>query len=62
MCDRIWENRPPCTSFRNRDSAINDVIEVWSRSGENLEAIAPIVFEIVGFRRSGHILLFSLSS
>ena len=25
---------------------MNDVIEVWSRSGENLEAIACIVLEI----------------
>ena len=25
---------------------MNDVIEVWSRSGENLEAIASIVLEI----------------
>ncbi len=46
ICDRICENRPPCTRYRNRDSAMNDVIEVWSRSGENLEAIACIVLEI----------------
>ena len=45
-CDRICENRPSCTCYRNRDSAMNDVIEVWSRSGENLEAIACIVLEI----------------
>ena len=45
-CDRICKNRPPCTHNRNRDSAMNDVIEVWSRSGENLEAIACIVLEI----------------
>ena len=40
------ENRPPCTRNGNRDSTMNDVIEVWSRSGENLEAIACIVLEI----------------
>ena len=40
ICDLICENRPHCTHYRNRDSALNDVIEVWSRSGENLEAIA----------------------
>ena len=45
-CDRICENRPPCTRYRNRDSAMNDVTEVWSRSGENLEANACIVLEI----------------
>ena len=46
ICDGICENRPHCTRYRNRDSAMNDVIEVWSRSGENLEAIACIVLEI----------------
>ena len=46
ICDRICENRPPCTRYRNRDSTMNDVIEVSSRSGENLEAIACIVLEI----------------
>ena len=46
ICDRICENRPPCTRYRNRDSTMSDVIEVWSRSGENLEAIACIVLEI----------------
>ena len=45
-CDRICENRPPCTRYQNRDSSMNDVIEVWSRSGENLEAIACIALEI----------------
>ena len=46
ICDGICDNRPHCTRYRNRDSAMNDVIEVWSRSGENLEAIACIVLEI----------------
>ena len=46
ICDRICENRPPCTHYQNRDSAMNDVTEVWYRSGENLEAIACIVLEI----------------
>ena len=46
ICDRICENRPPSTRYQNRDSAMNDVIEVWSRSGGNLETIAYIVLEI----------------
>ena len=46
ICDRICENRPPCTRYRKRDSAMNDVIEVWSRSDENMEVIACIVLEI----------------
>jgi len=37
-CDRICENQSHCTCYRNQDSAINNVIEVWPRSGENLEA------------------------
>ena len=44
--DWICKNQPPCTRYRNRDSTMNDVIEVWSRSGKNLKAIACIVFEI----------------
>ena len=47
MCYQICENRPHCTHYRNQDSAMNDVIEVWSRSGENLEVIACIVLEIL---------------
>ena len=46
ICDRICENQPHCTHYQNRDGTMNDVIEVWSRSGENLEAIACIVLEI----------------
>ena len=42
----ICENRLPCTHKENRDSILNDVIEVWSRSAENLEVIACIVFAI----------------
>ena len=32
---------------------MNDVIEVWSRSGENLEAIACIVLEIRSLEARG---------
>ena len=46
ICDRICENRPSCTHYRNWDSTMSDVIEVWSRSGENLEVIACMVFKI----------------
>jgi len=46
ICDRICGNQPPFTCYRNRDNAMNDVIEVWSRSGENLEVIACIALEI----------------
>ena len=53
ICDRICKNRPPCTRYRNQDSAMNDVIEVWSRSGENLEAIACIVLEIQSLEARG---------
>ena len=45
-CDRICENQPHCTHYLNQDSIMNDVIEVWSRSGENLEVITRIVLEI----------------
>jgi len=46
ICDRICENQPHCTRYRNRDSTLNDVIDVWSRSGENMEVIACVVLEI----------------
>ena len=42
----MCENRPPCTHNENRDSTMNDVIEVWSRSGENLEVTTCILLEI----------------
>ena len=57
ICDGICENRPHCTRHRNRDSPMNDVIEVWSRSGENLEVIACIFLEIQKHSpENGHLL------
>ena len=44
--DGICENQPHCTCYQNEGSAMNNVIDVWSRSGENLEAIACIFLDI----------------
>jgi len=56
VCDWICENRPHCTRYQIRDSAMNDVIEVWSRSGENMEAITCIVLEIQSLEAQSQII------
>ena len=50
-CDCVYSYITYVTGSAKPDHIVpatkmNDVIEVWSRSGENLEAIACIVLEI----------------